>query len=271
MWEVGFWLHWQLWGTEVSQSRKWLDLPCGRLAHPDNSPHSFEHPGSPPAPTEGSEATADHPRARKSAGPGSKDFVFGRCFVTKHNSTLDKRDCEWWVSKSRCELHHCYSYFCFVRDNWQQPLICHTGIMCCQLLHCTTGSWSNSLSAKKYEYSFKQTNYVSARGTFNDCSNKSPLLVAYLFSEFIYCRYKALLNSYMTLWIYLVLQRWNNWTIGQNWRRSQVIGIAPTFYEVVVLFSAKQYLMRIYLDYYHNKTIIWKSGGGLWAQCGLDG
>lgn len=53
MWEVGFWLHWQLWGTEVSQSRKWLDLPCGRLAHPDNNPHSFEHPGSPQAPTEG--------------------------------------------------------------------------------------------------------------------------------------------------------------------------------------------------------------------------
>lgn len=32
-----------------------------------------------------------------------------RVFVTKHNSALDKRDCECWVSKSRCELHHCYS------------------------------------------------------------------------------------------------------------------------------------------------------------------
>lgn len=44
---------------EVSQSRKWLDLPCGRLAHPDNNPHSFEHPGSPQAPTEGDGATAE--------------------------------------------------------------------------------------------------------------------------------------------------------------------------------------------------------------------
>lgn len=52
MWKVGFWLHWQLWGTKVSQSRKWLDLPCGRLAHPDKKPHSSEHPGSPQAPTE---------------------------------------------------------------------------------------------------------------------------------------------------------------------------------------------------------------------------
>lgn len=54
MWEVDlFWLHWQLWGTEVSQSRKWLDLPCVSLAHPDNNPHNSEHPGSLPAPTEG--------------------------------------------------------------------------------------------------------------------------------------------------------------------------------------------------------------------------
>lgn len=59
MWEVGFWLHWQLWGTEVSQSRKWLDLPCGRLAHPDNNPHSSVHPGSPQVPTEGHRPTAE--------------------------------------------------------------------------------------------------------------------------------------------------------------------------------------------------------------------
>lgn len=59
MWELGFWLHWQLWGTEVSQSRKWLDLPCGRLAHPDNNPHSSECPGTPQAPTEGHRATAE--------------------------------------------------------------------------------------------------------------------------------------------------------------------------------------------------------------------
>lgn len=59
MWEVGFWLHWQLWGTAVFQSRKWLDLPCGRRTHPSNSPHCFEHLGSPQAPTEGSRATAD--------------------------------------------------------------------------------------------------------------------------------------------------------------------------------------------------------------------
>ena len=149
--------------------------------------------------------------------------------VLSPNSTLDMKDCERWVSKSRYDLQHCYSYFWFVRDNGQQLVICHTGIMCCGLLHYTTGSWSNSLFAKKYEYSFKQTNYVGARGTFSDCSNESPLLVAYLFSGFIYCRYKALLNSYMTLWIYLVLQQWNSWTIGQNWRRSQVIGITLTF------------------------------------------
>lgn len=59
MWEVGFWLHWQLWGKEVSQSRKWLDLPCVRLAHPDNNPHSSEHPGSPQAPTEDCRSTAE--------------------------------------------------------------------------------------------------------------------------------------------------------------------------------------------------------------------
>lgn len=72
----------------------------------------------------------------------------------------------------------------------------------------------------------------------------------------------------MDLFSFTTVEQLNNRT---ELRRSQVIGIAPTFYEVVVLFSAKQYLMRIYLDYYHNKTIIWKSGGGLWAQCGLDG
>lgn len=59
MWKVGFWLHWHLWGTEVSQSRKWLDLPCGRLAHPGKNPHSPEHPGSPQAPTEDCKARAE--------------------------------------------------------------------------------------------------------------------------------------------------------------------------------------------------------------------
>lgn len=34
MWEVGFWLHRQLWGTKVCQGRKWLDLPIGRQQPP---------------------------------------------------------------------------------------------------------------------------------------------------------------------------------------------------------------------------------------------
>lgn len=31
---MGFWLHHQLWGTEVCQGRKWLDLPVGRQQPP---------------------------------------------------------------------------------------------------------------------------------------------------------------------------------------------------------------------------------------------
>lgn len=81
MWEVGFWLHWQLWGTEVFQSRKWLDLPCGTLAHPDNSPHCFEHPGSPQAPTEGSGATSER-QGRENLLVQAARTGFGWCCAT---------------------------------------------------------------------------------------------------------------------------------------------------------------------------------------------
>lgn len=123
MWEVGFWLHWQLWGTEVSQSRKWLDLPCGRLAHPDNNPHSFEHPGSPQAPTEGGGGAkavrqrrlnlllqAAKNRNRNLEGPLSplhnKTEAVTRLLKGYIDIYLYWIFSNFQISKSRCELHH---------------------------------------------------------------------------------------------------------------------------------------------------------------------
>lgn len=106
MWEVGFWLHWQLWGTEVFQSRKWLDLPCGSLTHPGNSPHCFEHPGSPQAPTEGSGATADRQGRENPLVQAARTLDGAES--PRQNKTEPKT---WlrplkrlWVSISRCEL-----------------------------------------------------------------------------------------------------------------------------------------------------------------------
>lgn len=178
MWEMGFWLHWQLWGTEVSQSRKWLDLPCGRLAHPDNNPHSFEHP------------VGRHKRPQTICL--SRRQKFGWCCVTAINKKEQITKTFKGIESIKMYLHHSSSKtkpnICVLqRDNWQQShfLISHWNHMWYKLLYCPTGSWSNSLFAKKYEYPFKQTNDVRGIETVKDCNNRSTSHVVYLFCGFM--------------------------------------------------------------------------------------
>lgn len=181
MWEVGFWLHWQLWGTEVFQSRKWLDLPCGTLAHPDNSPHCFEHPGSPQAPTEGSGATSER-RGRENLLVQAARTGFGwRCVTsTEQNrakvSTKTFRGIVSLKIKMRAAplLLHLF-------NTTRLTSLCHS------MVTCYTSHWITQQEVdqtgyllKKNEYSIKQTNQVGGRGTV-DCNNRGMLHVVCIY------------------------------------------------------------------------------------------
>ena len=174
MWEVGFWLPWQLWGTEASQSRKWLDLPCGRLDHPDNNPHSFEHPGSS---TSAHRGLRSHSRAERLLVQVAKRWNLESDFTPTQENRTYERDWEYsmWVALL-------WTWLTFVECSSFTSL-CHTEVPrdTSHFARCTTGSWSSSLFAKKYESSFKQTSYAGGRGT-------GDITVVYLFCGFVIYR-----------------------------------------------------------------------------------
>lgn len=159
MWEVGFWLHWQLWGTEVFQSRKWLDLPCGTLAHPDNSPHCFEHPGSPQAPTEGSGATSER-RGRENLLVQAARTGFGWRWVTSTEQNRAKVSTKTFTGIVSLKIKmRAAPLLLHLFNTTRLTSLCHS------MVTCYTSHWITQQEVdqtgyllKKNEYSIKQTN-----------------------------------------------------------------------------------------------------------------
>lgn len=171
----------------------------------------------------------------RSAGPGIRNMNFFYLFFFKKEQTKSFK-LKMWVPL----LLHLFGIM------WKlTALLCSTGFTCATN-HCIAQQEVDQTGdlvvwfASKYEYSFKQTNYIGWRGIVDDWSNWNTLLEVYLVCEFvIYRSYIGFRPSLIHIWPYVyfisVLQQCKTWPKGQNWGRSHGhLASLLHFYEVVI-------------------------------------